>query len=318
MKIFKRAAARFSSTVAFDLLEVAIGDHDIPKISQYLALCSPTDQVKALNLCVPLEKPEIFALILQQVPHNMETVTRAGTVAARGMNQYLEHILPVASDNEKNYALCALVQCVDTLAEQSNSWQSGVNMLLTDGADPSARNNFVLEQAVAFNRGAAFEYLFVHGNPYDGYTNLTQELNIDLDSRIINALLPYATPDRIETLMQDAAVRGVPEYVQRFLSVCSDHSGFLACVIAGFSNAHPKKEKAYRQCADLLYPKSDPQKTLECLYEHHEEFMDDPKSFYNGLLKDLHEVIGVVQQRATLSKVVSEAIPLMVAQRKKM
>ena len=303
MNIFKHLAARVSPAWAFDGLIQAIVDHNQREISWYLPLCSPHDQTESLNYCISEYNTHMFELLFPRVPSTLQTLNLAARQAAMGHLVFLEHILPAVSDDHKMHALRSLIRWVDdSFVKVESKWKPSINLFLSHGIDC----NCVLEEAVKLNSAHVFEYLFDPTQTHN-YENLTRHLDFYQDKCIVDTLIPYAAPFEIEHLLSQASWVGHGQYIRQLSSLCDDHSRALAQVIAGSAQTYSKDLHAYQQHAQMLYPKSNLNKTLECLYTDHEEFMENPQSFYNILLKDLHENIEVSRQRAVLENAVGES-----------
>lgn len=312
MNIFKRLAARISSAWAFDGLIQAIKDHNEREISWYLPLCSASDKTEALNFCIQDFQVNMFEKLFSRVQSTQQTLNLAAHNAAMGHLGFFEQILPAIGEEDKVQALQSLIRWADdSFVQATNRWKPSFDLFMKHGID----QNCILEEAVKLNNGAVFEYLFDNTQP-NNYENLTFHFDLYQDKRIVDALIPYASPTKIEHLLDQAAWIGHTQYIRQLASVCDDHSRALAKVIAGSAQTYSKDLHIFEQHAQLLYPKSDPVKTLEHLYTDHEDFMDSTQSFDNILLKELHENIEVSHQRAVLSNAVGEST--VVAPRRKM
>ena len=300
MNIFKRLAARISPTLAFNGLIKAIEQSNTRAISWFLPLCSSKHQTEALNFCVREFHTDMFTHIFPHVQSTRQTLNLAANKAAMGHLEFFEQILPTVSMDEKMHALRSLIRWIDDAGVSlADKWQPIFALLNAHGVD----RNCMLEEAVKLNNWAVFEHLFSHGNCCG---NLTRHLNFYQDKRIVDTLIPHASPTEIEDLLNQAAWIGNGAYIRQLASLCDDHSRALAKVIAGSAQISPKDVPLCQQNAEILYPRSTPSKTLEYLYTDHEEFMDDLNCFDNILLKDLHERIEILQQRAVLLNAVGE------------
>lgn len=303
MDIFKRLAARISPVWAFEGLIQAIEDHNQREISWHLPLCSPQDQAEALNHCIKEYNTHMFELLFPRVPSTQNTLDLAAYQASIGQLMFLEHILPAVVDDHKMHALRSLIRWIDdSFVKAQKKWKPSIDLFLNHGID----RNCVLKEAVKLNSANVFEYLF-DTTQIHNYGHLTCHLDFYQDKCIVDALIPYASPSEIEHLLNQAAWIGHSEYIGQLASLCDDHSRALAKVIAGSVQFSSKELPFFEQNAQLLYPQSNLNKTLEYLYADHEEFMDNPQSFDNILLKDLHERIETSQQRAVLENAVGES-----------
>lgn len=300
MNIFKRLAARISPTLAFDGLIKAIEQSNTRAISWFLPLCSSTHKTEALNFCVKELHIDTFTDLFPHVQITRQTLNLAAYRAAMGNLKFFEQILPTVSTDDKMHALRSLIRWIDDASvNRADKWRPSFDLMNTYGVD----RNCMLEEAVKLNNGVVFEYLFTNDNACG---NLTGHLDFYQDKRIVDTLIPYASPSEIEHLLNQAAWIGNPAYIRQLASLCDDHSRALAKVIAGSAQIAPKDVPLCQQNAEILYPRSTPSKTLEYLYTDHEDFMDDLSSFDNILLKDLHERIEISQQRAVLLNAVGE------------
>lgn len=303
MNIFKRLAARVSPAWAFDGLIHAIDDHNQREISWYLPLCAPQNQTEALNYCIAEYNTHMFELLFPRVPSTLQTLNLAARQAAMGHLVFLKQILPAVSEDNKINALRSLIRWVDdSFVKVESKWKPSIDLFLSYGID----RNCVLEEAVKLNSAPVFEYLFDTTQTHN-YGHLTCHLDFYQDKCIVDPLIPYASSFEIEHLLSQASWVGHGQYIRQLSSLCDDHSLALAQVIAGSAQTYSKDLHVYQQHAQLLYLKSDLVKTLEYLYTDHEEFMDDPKSFDNILLKDLHENIEISRQRSVLENAVGES-----------
>lgn len=303
MNIFKRLAARISPDWAFDGLIQAIEDQNRREISWYLPLCSTKGQTEALNFCIQENNSGMFELLFPRAPSTLQTLNLATEKAAKGHLGFLEQILPAVEQNNKMYALRSLIRWADdSFVYAKNRWKPSIDLLMQHGVD----RNCILKETMKLNSGTVFEYLFDNA-PSNNYENLMSHLNFHQDKRIVDSLIPYASPTEIELLLEQAAWIGHTEYIRKFSSLCDNHSRALAKVIAGSAQVSSKDIHLFEKNAELLYPKSNLSKTLEHLYEDHEEFMDDGKCFTNVLVKKLFDNIEISQQRETLLNAVGES-----------
>lgn len=303
MNIFKRFAARISPAWAFEGLIQAVENHNQREISWYLPLCSTENQTEILNYCITEYKTHMFETLFPHVPSTLHTLNLAARQAAMGHLVFLEQILPAVVDDNKMHALRSLIRWIDdSFVKVKSKWKPSVDLFLSHGID----RNCVLEEAVKLNSAHVFEYLF-DNTQTNNYGHLTCHLDFYQDKCIVDALIPYASPIEIEHLLNQAAWIGHSEYIRQLASLCDNHTRALAKVIAGSAQVSSKDLPLFEQNAQLLYAKSDLPKTLEYLYEDHEDFMDDWKCFDNVLLKHLYERIETSQQRAVLLNAVGES-----------
>lgn len=302
MNIFKRLAARVSPAWAFDGLLHAIKDHNEQEMLRYLPLCAPDHRTEALHFCIHHFHGDMFEKLFSRVPITKQTLALAADKAAIGQLVFLEQILPAVGEEGKMHVLRMLIRQVDDgFVQATDKWKPSFDLLMSHGIE----RNCVLEEAVKLNNGAVFEYLFDDTTTND-CGRLTPHLDIYQDKRIVDILISYASRSEIEHLLEQSAWIGYTQYIRQLMPLCDDHSRALAKVIAGSAQTYSKNIPLFEQHAQLLYPKSDPAKTLEHLYTDHEEFMDNSQSFDNIFLKDLYERIEISQQREMLLNVVGD------------
>lgn len=303
MNIFKRTVARLSPLWARDALAEALQRKNLADVSYYLPHCSPLIQLQALHRSISNGDLSVFYAILPHVsPNNFTFQTAAAqslTVGTRDGRQYLEALLPQATIEHKIAALETLISRVDTVQELHGPWRDSIELLVRHGVSPED----VCQRALQRNNTAVFVHFFDQLSDTQK-TALVDHLTMTKQDQIVEALLPYITPDLATKFLPMAVYRGAFQHFKKLADLCTDHSQALACAIVRFSSVNYYDQELYRKYADMLYPNSDPQKTLEWLYEDHEEFMEHQRSFSNPLLKELHENIAAWNQRSVLAKAV--------------
>lgn len=285
------------------MLAEALQRKNLADVSYYLPHCSPLIQLQALHRSISNGDLSVFYAILPHVsPNNFTFQTAAAqslTVGARDGCTYLETLLPQATKEHKTAALETLISQVDAVQELHGPGKHSIELLVRHGVPPEDVCRCALQQ----NNAAVFVHFLEHLSDTKK-SALVGHLTMTKYDQIVESLLPYITPDLATKFLPEAVYRGAFQHFHQLAALCPDHSQALARAIVRFSSVNFYDQNLYRKYADMLYPNSDPQKTLEWLYEDHEDFMESQRSFSNPLLKELHETIAVSNQRAVLAKAV--------------